>query len=122
MKFVVTRASLHENERPCKEATLEKGTELNDVRSDWEDNCLNLIQENGERGKTNPLERIGETKDGDYTWVTYRYPTWFWTIEIDTLPQLLSFMKKHGDCIVSRYDRNHEGLPEIEIHDEEGSY
>jgi hypothetical protein len=118
MKFVVTKTSLHEDERPCKEAKREKGTQLGDVRADWEHDCLYLPQEDGKRERTKPLERIRETKNGDYTWVTYRYPTWYWIIEIDTFPQLLSLVKKYGDCIISHYDHHHEGLPEIEIYDD----
>ena len=116
MKFIIQRTSAY-GEKPCEEAKLETITEV-DVRVKDSPSKIpmwrNLQPEEAERrwkseGTNHRLVNNRIARDMGFISV--------WTIEINTLEELMAFRAKYGDIIVKQSDENPE-YTTIEIYDD----
>ena len=114
MKFIISRTSATTEEKPCE------GTEREYIETYDERICS--MKEAKARGwfeqwfnKTHSHEEIGEDKIrgiANTKWLV-------WTMEINTLKELMKFEEKNGNIIISNswLTPVDESLKEIEIYD-----
>ena len=112
MEFVIKKTSMWTEEKPCEEAYSKALTKL-DVRTEktfaearkkhwfkeWYDNGINHRIENG------------------YIVCDAKEKRAVWMIKIDTLDQLLAFIEKYGELIISDDAEYKENQRYIEIYD-----
>lgn len=105
MRFLVTRTSLWSEERPCEEAKLEQFTKVEEWSVD--DPQKLYLGETWYRHGVNHRVENGKIKRD------FHVKRWF--VEINTLEELLAFMRRHGRIILHPELVSHD--IEIEIYD-----
>lgn len=106
MKFIISRASIWDDEvQPCKEAVLEKLI------------ATSVYGKEGEaykKEKNNPNNFNFREENGHFKFDYYKN---CWTIEINTLEDLMKLYNKYGDLIIQKhYDI--KNMQEIVIYDD----
>ena len=115
MKFVVSRTSLWQDERPCDEAKLERveswhtRTCTEEVFNAKFSKKEGLWRDSGTEHTVTKAGHITKRVEDDDAWV----------IEIKSLAGLVKFMDKYGSCIIDmESDYSPSKLPTIEIYDD----
>lgn len=119
MKFMVRRTSgVFDNDKPpCPGATQEQWLRIDEVNVDHPDK----IRPEMARMNWFVYGRNHRIEDGK---CKRDFERMGWSIEIETLDALLSFVDKHGDIVLGRREDTYAGLPgevrsyEIEIYDD----
>jgi hypothetical protein len=108
MKFRIKRTST--DKKPCSRAKKENCIYVDerDVSSPELLKYDNAVESWYSSGKNHRVEN-GHIKRDIYTTA--------WFIEINTLEDLLKFIKKHGNCIITQSDWLIKSCPSIEIYD-----
>jgi hypothetical protein len=111
MEYIVTRTSNWLEEKPCEEAYTAKG-EYWDVRTLSEDQYNIKFGYRGTWRSKGSNNRILD--NGHIARFMNHYD--FWCIEMKTIDDLMAFIDKHGEVIISppRYEWEY---PNIEIYD-----
>jgi len=90
MKFIITRTSNHSGERPCREAKMELLNGYSDCTCKTVAQALKIDWvKNGVPKQMDGFVRVYDTEK-----------TRVWTIDINTLEELIKLYERHGDIII----------------------
>ncbi len=113
MLFTINRTSTYNDDKPCDEA-------FKSMHEFWHTRTVN---EEDFNAKFSHNEGLWRSKGKNHTttsegWVTRQEDdVELWTIQIQSLPELMNLIKKHGRVIVTEQGYNTK-TPNIEIYDD----
>ena len=113
MKFYITRTSMWSDEKPCKEAVREKYV--------WVDERCASAPEDIPAFKDRPTDwwyGEGNNHRVENGCIKRDMEAEGWFIEISGLKELIDFIGKEGEVIVSFSENHISGYPIIEIYDD----
>ena len=90
MKFIISRTSSYDDEKPCKEATKGKATAFTDCTI----KTIEKAMEYAWVKEGNPVQMKGFVR------VYNKKPKDVWTIEIKDLEDLMKIYNKYGDIVI----------------------
>ena len=115
MKYIVTRTGQYGDGKPCEEASLEHATRI-DYRTckTIEEAKMKPWIKQWHEGGINHREANGMIACHSLT------KSVIWTMEINTIDELLKFIEQHGEVVIGEYYVSyieHPGIIRIEIYD-----